>query len=171
MIVELVRTTTADGHRLDGALASRAIVTQPDCSIDACIMLHGVGGNFYAGNLFDHLAGALCTQALTVLRVNTPGHDSISISWTSSGPIRHGAAYEIVDQCRYDVAAWIDFLRDRGFSKLLLLGHSLGAIKAIYSQAFQSHPDIRGVIACSPPRLSYSAFMNSEAQPRFFESF
>jgi pimeloyl-ACP methyl ester carboxylesterase len=83
----------------------------------------------------------------------------------------HGAAYEIVDDCRHDIIAWLDFLADRGYHRNILLGHSLGAIKAAYSQAYASHPSVRGVIACSPPRLSYSAYMNSDTQPRFFESF
>lgn len=105
-----------------------------------------------------------------VLRVNTRGHDSVSISWGVTGPVRHGAAYEVVDECRRDVKAWLDFLVQRGARRLAILGHSLGAIKAIYSQALEPHPAVQAIIACSGPRLSYSAFMNSEAQPRFFEA-
>ena len=170
MFVELVRTTTSDGHRLDGSLLSAAPEIAPRFDVDAFLFLHGVGGNFYAGNLFDHLAQVLSHAGAAVLRANTRGHDSISICWTSVGPLRHGAAYEVVDQCRFDVNAWIGFLQSRGFARIAVLGHSLGAIKAIYSAALENHPAIRCVIACSPPRLSYAAFMNSESQPKFFES-
>lgn len=170
MLVELVRVHTSDGHRLDGSLLKRSgegVVSPP---VDAFIFLHGVGGNFYAGNLFDYLAGELSQRGMDVLRVNTRGHDSISITWGRTGPVRHGAAYEVVDQCRYDLTAWIQCLLDRGCQQIGILGHSLGAIKAIYSQAHEPHPAVRCLIACSAPRLSYSAFMNSEAQPKFFES-
>lgn len=168
MFVDLVRTTTPDGHRLDGALLPPSKNSSPACDIDACLMLHGVGGNFYAGNMFENLSGRFADLGIATLRVNTRGHDSISISWGSLGPTRQGAAYEIVDQCRQDVATWVQFLQDRGYQKIALLGHSLGAIKAIYSQAHSPQPAVRAVIACSAPRLSYSAFMNSESQPKFF---
>jgi alpha/beta superfamily hydrolase len=170
LIVDLVRTTTSDGHRLDGAFLAPAAGAVKTSNLDACLFLHGVGSNFYANNLFDYLASQLCQQGLAVLRVNTRGHDTISISWGSTGPVRQGAAYETVDHCRQDISAWVQFLNNRGFTKLGLLGHSLGAIKAIYSQAFAAEICIQAIIACSAPRLSYSAFMNSEAQPRFFES-
>ena len=170
MIVDLVRTTTTDGHRLDGALSAAVPVQERLCSLDACLFLHGVGGNFYAGNLFEFLGRKLCEQGTAVLRANTRGHDSISIVWGATGPLRQGAAYEVVDQCRLDIVAWLQFLKARNYQRIGLIGHSLGAIKAIYSQAFEPHSDILAVVACSPPRLSYSAFMNSESQPRFFES-
>src|SRR5512134_1646695 len=170
MFVDLVRTITPDGHRLDGSLLPPAKGMATACDIDACLMLHGVGGNFYAGNMFENLSTRLTDLGIAALRVNTRGHDSISISWGSTGPTRQGAAYEIVDQCRYDVTTWIQFLQDRGYQKIALLGHSLGAIKAIYSQAYSPHAAVRAVIACSAPRLSYSAFMNSESQPKFFAS-
>jgi pimeloyl-ACP methyl ester carboxylesterase len=170
MFVELVRTTTSDGHRLDGSLLSAAPESNPRLDVDAFLFLHGVGGNFYAGNMFDHLARTLSQHGAAVLRVNTRGHDSISICWTSTGPLRHGAAYEVVDHCRYDVNTWITFLQSRGYSRIAVLGHSLGAIKAIYCAAQENNPATRCVVACSPPRLSYAAFMNSESQPKFFES-
>ncbi len=170
MIVDLVRTTTSDGQRLEGALFPAAVGKPRTCDLDACLFLHGVGGNFYGSNLLNYLASRMCDQGIATLIVNTRGHDTISLTWGSMGPVRQGAAYEVVDQCRYDVSAWFRFLQDRGFAKLGLLGHSLGAIKAIYSQAFASEAAIQAVVACSAPRLSYSAFMNSEAQPRFFES-
>jgi alpha/beta superfamily hydrolase len=170
MNVELVRVTTADGHRLDGALQVPLSATPRPCSVDACLILHGVGGNFYSSKLLEFLADRIGQLGVATLRVNTRGHDSLSICWTSTGPIRQGAMYEVVDQCRYDVAAWVGLLRERGFLRLVLLGHSLGAIKVIYSQAFDAASEVKAVVACSAPRLSYSAFMNSESQPRFFES-
>jgi pimeloyl-ACP methyl ester carboxylesterase len=81
-----------------------------------------------------------------------------------------GAAMEMVDECRLDVAGWIRFLRERGRQRILLAGHSLGAIKAVYSQAHEPSGDVVGVIAASPPRLSYQAFRNSLESSQFFES-
>lgn len=167
--LELVRTHTTDGHRLDGALTVPTNANQLDASTpQAWLLLHGVGGNFYAGSLLERLAAHFNAAGAAVVRVNTRGHDSVSICWGSLGPVRQGAAHEIVDHCRHDISAWLQFLRERGYRRLGILGHSLGAIKAIYSQAFESSDDVQAVVAVSPPRLSYSAFMASESQPAFF---
>src|SRR5262245_11698641 len=132
MHVELVRTVTRDGLRLDGALAP-CPHTSSDfsrSSATAAILLHGVASNFYTSSTFEPLLPKLHALEWNTLSVNTRGHDSVF--GTSMGNVRRrlGAAYEIVDECRLDVAAWIDFLKSRGFQKLILIGHSLGAVKA-----------------------------------------
>jgi len=83
---------------------------------------------------------------------------------------RFGAAYEIVDECRYDVAAWIEFLRGCGCRRIVLIGHSLGAVKGVFAQAFDKFADVAAVVAVSAPRLSYSAFMNAAESSLFWES-
>ncbi|HEX4148296.1 MAG TPA: alpha/beta fold hydrolase, partial [Pirellulales bacterium] len=69
-----------------------------------------------------------------------------------------GSAYERVHECLHDVAGWLAWLRDYGFERVVLVGHSLGAVKAIYSLAEASHPAVTAVAALSPPRLSYEHF-------------
>ena len=46
-------------------------------------------------------------------------------------------AYEVVDDCRHDLAAWLDWLKQLAGPRLGLLGHSLGAVKCLYAQANQ----------------------------------
>jgi pimeloyl-ACP methyl ester carboxylesterase len=133
-------------------------------------LLHGVGGNFYTSSTFEPLISSLQGLGVSALSVNTRGHDSVF--GASLGPVRRrfGAAYEIVDDCRADVAAWVEFLGRRGYARVVLIGHSLGAIKAVYAQAEEKLPLVRAVIAVSPPRLSYSTFMNAESSSAFWES-
>lgn len=166
MPVELIRTTTSDGLRLDGALHGPAS-DRPAIALDALIALHGVGGNFYNSALFERLLPPLRLLGVPIALVNTRGRDG----FFTSGNRKLGAAYEIVDECRLDIAAWIEFFSKRGAARIGLLGHSLGAIKVLYSQAFQPHDAFRGVIALSPPRLSFAAFQQGLDSPRFFESY
>ena len=168
MLAELVKTTTRDDLRLDGALLTP--FCSPMLGLDACVLLHGVGGNFYGGNLFGSLAPKLLELGIATLRVNTRGHDAVSWATTSAGPSRQGSAYEIVDQCRHDVTAWVDLLVARGLGRVALLGHSLGAIKVIYAQAHDPHDAVKCVLAASPPRLSYTAFQNSPKSSIFYEA-
>jgi alpha/beta superfamily hydrolase len=170
VIVELVRTKTLDGVRLDGALQRASVSAARAATIHGAICLHGVGGNFYSSTLMEQLAQTLLAQGVSVLRVNTRGHDGVSTASTDAGGIQLGAAYEIVDDCCHDVEAWIRFLLDCGSTRIALLGHSLGAIKAIYAQALQPHEAIERIIAISPPRLAYSRFVKGHQATEFEQS-
>ena len=168
MHVELVRTLTPDGMRLDGALlAGDEVSSRP---ADAALCLHGVGANFYTSSTLEAVAPALRRLGIAVLLANTRGHDSLYTASVAMGRRRQGAAVEIVDDCRLDVAGWCKLLGERGLGRILLVGHSLGAIKAVYSQAHEPSPAVVGLIAASPPRLSCQAFKNSLESAPFFDS-
>ncbi|MGI8979786.1 MAG: alpha/beta fold hydrolase [Pirellulaceae bacterium] len=168
MHVELVRTLSPDGMRLDGALLAGEAVS---CrQVDAALCLHGVGANFYTFSALEAVAPALRKLGISVMLANTRGHDSLYTASVAMGRRRQGAAVEIVDDCRLDVAGWCKFLAERGLSRILLIGHSLGAIKAVYSQAHEPECNVVGLIAASPPRLSCRAFKNSLESASFFDS-
>jgi alpha-beta hydrolase superfamily lysophospholipase len=182
MFVELVQVTTADGMRLDGMLqaADEASTGVPlPLGIDAALIVHGTGGNFYASTMMDLLAERLRQRGAATLRVNTRGHDGISTAVTRTGGIRQGAAYEVVDDCRHDLAAWLELAAARGFQHVALLGHSLGAVKSIYTLAqvagssdepaavSSDRCQVSRLITLSPPRLSYSYFAASSRAEEF----
>src|SRR6476619_3691973 len=101
MHVELVRTVTRDGLRLDGALtrARSASEGNPACTATAAILLHGVASNFYTSSTFEPLICKLQEVDLAALSVNTRGHDSVFGASLGNVRRRFGAAYEIVDDC------------------------------------------------------------------------
>jgi len=170
MIVDLVKTTTSDGVRLDGALHLPPHGVDPEGGIDAAIFLHGVSGNFYGSTLFEKITPSFLGLGIAVLWGNTRGHDGFNTAITTHQKRRQGAAYETVDECRFDIAAWSNFLFKQGYSRQALCGHSLGAIKAIYNQAHKPLDDVKLIVAMSPPRLSFSAFNNAERSAEFFET-
>lgn len=168
MSVELVRVTTSDGVRLDGAWQAASTKRPPQSlDTDTVLCVHGTGSNFYASTLMESLAQQMHQLGLGVLRINTRGHDLISTAATESGGRRAGAAYEIVDDCRHDLAAWIEWLVQQGAQRIVLLGHSLGALKSIYFLAHQPHASVARLIAISPPRLSHAHFVASSAGDEF----
>ena len=167
MPVELVRTTTSDEVQLDGAFYSPGRISSPRMSIDAVICLHGAGGNFYSSTLLTDVTNALRENGVAVLRVNTRGHDGMNSVRVGQKARRQGAALETVDDCRYDVRSWIDLMMQRGYRSISLLGHSLGALKALYAQAKEAHPGITNIVAISPPRLAFRNFLDSSDSLRF----
>jgi pimeloyl-ACP methyl ester carboxylesterase len=171
MLVDLVRLTTRDGLRLDGALRSPAADVVNATPFDAALLLHGVQSNFYTSSTFEGLAQPLLDLGLNLLQVNTRGHDNVYAGSTALGGRRWlGAAYEVIDECRHDVAAWCDWLTKRGMRRIVLIGHSLGAVKAVYSQAREPQASVQAVVAISPPRLSHRAYLQAEDNVAYLES-
>src|SRR5437870_3567177 len=111
MPANLVQANTSDDLRLDGAFFAPSDSTQGLIDIDAFLLIHGTGGNFYSSTLFDAVGERLLQLGCGVLRANTRGHDGISMAVTSRGGRRLGAAYEVVDDCRHDIAAWVEWLK------------------------------------------------------------
>lgn len=128
--MELVRVTKADKARLEGPWypATAAVGS----TIDAVIMHYGVGGNFYAAGFFEEALPALAACGIAVLRAKNRGHDGVYRQYgPDPAPLLLGAAYEVMDDSRYDCRAWLDFAAARGCRRIAMWGHSLGAVKAI----------------------------------------
>ena len=159
MFAELIHTSTVDGLRLDGALLAPPVGVSPSLAIDAAICLPGVSSNFYGSTMLTDLAQPLLAAGTAVLWANTRGHDLAYTATTPGGIRRQGAAYEIVDECRLDLTAWCAWLGRRGFQRIGLIGHSLGAIKAAYAAANVPGLPVTRVVAISPPRLCYSELL------------
>jgi dienelactone hydrolase len=170
VLVDLVQTTTRDGVRLDGAFRAPA-AGAPGVAVDAFCLVHGTGGNFYGSSLFEAVAERLLALGCGVLCANTRGHDGLSNAQTARGGRRLGAAYEVVDDCRHDVAAWLDWLRRRAGPRVGLLGHSLGAVKCLYALAQEPQLGAACVVAVSPPRLSYSSFCSGPEAAEFLATY
>ncbi|MGD9722761.1 MAG: alpha/beta hydrolase [Pirellulales bacterium] len=177
MLVDLVQVTAADGVRLHGALevpaadAVPAAANETSPTIDAWLCIHGTGSNFYAASTLAGLAPKLLAAGAAVLRANTRGHDLVATGPSAAGRSLQGAAFERVDESPLDLGAWIELLRARGYRRIGLLGHSLGAIKAIFTLAGAQSPQVAALVAISPPRLAYSEFVQSARADEFRQTF
>lgn len=170
MLVDLVRTQASDGLRLDGALLAPPPNAIRGGGLDAIICLHGVTSNFYGSTIFESISKPLLDLGIAMLWANTRGHDGHFVGSVGGRRRRLGSAYELVDECRHDMAGWIEFLTGRGYQRIAILGHSLGAIKSLYSAAHEPNPAVQAVIAISPARLSHAAFKNGPESSLYFES-
>ena len=167
MIVDLVQTTTRDGLRLDGIFQAPPEAARPSTlGLDALCLVHGTGSNFYSSTLLEELSRMLLERGHGVLRVNTRGHDGISTAQTARGGKRQGAAYEIVDECRHDIAAWVEWLRTHAGPRVGLIGHSMGAVKCLYALAHVHGLGVAGAVALSPPPVVSRDLGQAEAIAR-----
>lgn len=157
--MELVRVTTSDGLWLDGAFADLNSTVTSQLPLQACILVHGTGSNFYAPGVLETFSQQAQSAGVTVLRVNTRGHDGISSISGDRKSIRGGATYENVAECRHDLSAWIEFLVNRGYSRIALCGHSMGGVKSAFTLANDTYPSVKALILISSPRFHHQTMI------------
>jgi len=135
--------------------------------VDAVVIVHGLSGNFYSSKLLKELAQQMLKHGLSTVLVNTRGHDYLNSCVRMGRAQTLGAAVEIIDEAKFDLFAWHEFLADRGCKHVLLLGHSLGAIKSLYAQAYKPHPNVAAIACLSATRLSYDVLLASRGGDKF----
>lgn len=164
MIVDLITITSRDGMTLDGIFCEPAAGVSPEGPVDAMLLIHGSGGSFYRVAT-KAMAEDLRNRGYACLAINTKGHDTV---WSPQGSGEYyGNALEILDNSRHDLAAGVDYLWEKGYRHIGLLGHSMGAVKVGYYAATEEDDRIATVIPISPVRLSYSYYMESEDAEEF----
>jgi pimeloyl-ACP methyl ester carboxylesterase len=95
---------------------------------------------------------AVAEAGYTYVTGNNRGHDVGTWIRPRDGETRlAGGAWEMFDESPRDIAGWIDFAVGLGFPRVVLLGHSLGALKVAYYQGARQDPRVIGLIAASPP--------------------
>ncbi|OSP00098.1 alpha/beta hydrolase, partial [Microbacterium sp. LEMMJ01] len=136
---EDIELYTADGLTLVGELA----VPETAAPVATLVTLHPLptAGGFMDSHISRKESSRLPALAdLAVLRFNTRG--TTSPRGTSEGAFDGGAAEQ------FDVAAAMDFVRDRGLPRPWLVGWSFGTELAL---KYGADHDIEGIILLSPP--------------------
>lgn len=171
---ELHRLETSDGLRLDGLLFP-ASVNPAALPITAALLMHGTGGSFTAGGVLERFAEQAVAAGVSVLRLNSRGHDLVCSLPSKNGPAWGGAAYEKIEDAWRDVEAGVDFLASRGHSRVLLAGHSMGAVKCLLAMArfgaATRLPQVAGVAAISPPRFCHENLLSGPGAEAFLEAY
>ena len=66
---------------------------------------------------------------------------------------RIGNFRERFEECLLDIEAWMEYIDSAGYKNIILQGHSLGAVKAVYYLAKTADPRISKLILASPPDM------------------
>ncbi len=120
----------------------------PDAPFVICT--HGVANTFTTTPLW-RVAKELNAKGWGIAILNNRGQD-----WVSKNPLDRrwiGAAYERIEDSALDFKAALQWVRDRGHGRLVIAGHSLGGLKAAYTQAHFPARDVVALAMFSSPRL------------------
>jgi pimeloyl-ACP methyl ester carboxylesterase len=124
----------------------------------AMLWVHGLTGRFYGDtklmNLFAHHADK---GGLGFAAFNNRGHDIVTNirRINPSNPsederVMIGASGEVFAECVQDIEAAIAFLAARGYTQIILVGHSTGANKVCFYAATQNDNRVGGIVLAGP---------------------
>ncbi len=149
MRTSLHRISTKDGLELHGVLY------EPEQKTNSVLAhVHGMGGNFYENRFLDIIAKTLTDNGISFCCFNNRGNGFITEFVKKIDDkkdyIRIGDSFEKFADCLIDIEAHINFLREQGFNKIHLSGHSLGSPKVAYYASRAGSEKISSVIFISP---------------------
>jgi pimeloyl-ACP methyl ester carboxylesterase len=135
----------------DGILNSGAMFTPANGPVKpvAVIWVHGTGVNFYSPT-YVTIARELAARGFATITVNTRMHDLGNVEgFRGETRIRGGSYWGVTTEQVRDLAAWIDFANRRGFSRVVLAGHSAGTTAVQLYQAQRQDARVAGLVLAS----------------------
>lgn len=144
----LSEITTKDG------LVHQGIFFAPSKPVKRAILwVHGLTGRFY-GNvpITDELIDHCEKNGWGFAAFNNRGHDHISGMHRidpKTGKFSYaygGGGREVFEECIFDIHAGVDFLVSKGFSDVIVVGSSTGALKVMYQEGTHPHDNVTGVV-------------------------
>lgn len=121
---------------------------------DICVIcIHGMCGTI-VDNYFATVWGKVLSEKnIGFIYEHNRGHSIENDIVMMDGSFkRYGCMYEIFEDCIYDIDLAIQTAKDKGYKKIILLGHSYGCNKVIYYY-YKKHPNILGIILASAPDM------------------
>lgn len=121
---------------------------------DICVIcIHGMCGTII-DNYFATVWGKLLAEkGIGFIYEHNRGHSIENDIVMRDGSFKRcGCMYEIFEDSIYDIDLAIETAKNKGYKRIILLGHSYGCNKVIYYY-YKKHPDILGIILASAPDM------------------
>lgn len=143
----------------------------------AILWVHGLSAAFYNDiHLYEAVVDACGKEGWGFALFNNRGHDLIAgiRKYDGTPPngysyLQSGAGQETFEDCILDINAGIDFLVNKGFTEVILVGHSTGANKACYYAGIQKNPHVTGVVLLGPMSDRLETSVSSEKHAKDLE--
>ncbi len=143
---ELVYARASDGVVNGGAFFAPAAGADKRIAV---IWIHGTGINFYYPS-YVNVARELAKRNLATIVGNTRMHDlGNTLAFRETANLRGGSYWGITTEQVRDLAAWVQFAKDRGFGRVVLVGHSAGATAVQIYVSRTEDPRVAGMVLAS----------------------
>lgn len=142
---ELIRMNSIDNIEMVGILYS-----PEQKSNKIVIHVHGLCGNFYENRFLDTLATTYTNKGYSFLTFNNRGTNFVSELLKDDGYTIMGGCYERFKDCILDIEGAINFSMNKGYTEIVLEGHSYGCNKVIYYYNKTKDKNIKKIILLAP---------------------
>ncbi len=118
----------------------------------AVIWVHGFTSKFYSGKTRnEELAKACLAKGMAFAAFNNRGQDvAVRFYKKDNSVLFGGAGFEKFTDCTYDIDAYVQFFREKGYEEIILIGHSTGANKVAYYLSQKPHKTVAAGVLAAP---------------------
>ncbi len=144
---EFCRFVTRDGLELHGFWSAAGVRPKT-----ALVHVHGWDGNFYENRFIEHACRAALANGMSFFTFNNRGHDYVAdlLRPKKNDYVQLGGIYETMADSELDIEAAIGFCLGRGAKRIILQGHSHGAVKAALYASSRQDRSVVGLVLLSP---------------------
>lgn len=145
-MIDLLYECTKDNIELQGTYFN-------SLKKDICILfIHGQAQSILNNKFAYKLGKYLNKKGISFFYGHNRGHNYINCLHKKDGSIIiEGATFEIFEDSLIDIDVWVNKIKELGYKKIILMGHSLGCNKALYY--LNNRKTIDGLILASPPDM------------------
>jgi pimeloyl-ACP methyl ester carboxylesterase len=165
---KLVRINSIDGIEMVGLLYE-----PEENSHKIAIHVHGLCGNFYENRFIDTLAKEYTDKDISFLTFNNRGVNYISDLKKGNDSELIGGCYERFKDSLLDIEGAVNFVKENGYTDIILEGHSYGCNKVSYYYNKKKDKCIRKIVLLAPcdiPRESLKFLSKDEYEKAKEES-
>ena len=142
---KLVRINSIDNIEMVG------ILYEPENKTNKIVIhIHGLCGNFYENRFLDTLADKYTKNGISFLTFNNRGTNFISELLKGNEFEIIGGCYEKFTDCLLDIDGAVNYVKEKGYTDIILEGHSYGCNKAIYYYYKRQDNSIKNIILLAP---------------------
>src|SRR3989344_7779538 len=146
---ELITYHATDGIELQGFL-----IRAKKRSGKVVVHIHGLTGSFFRNATVKRKIPYYLASGYDFLLINTRGHGTITPMYKVKGKkvkwVQIGTALEKFEDCIRDLKGVVNYLRSKGYKKIILQGHSTGCQKATYYMYKTRNRRIAAVVLLAP---------------------
>ena len=142
---ELVRINSIDWIEQPGILYT------PDKSTNKIVIhVHWLNGNFYENRFLDILAESYTEKNYAFITFNNRGREFITelIKWNDFVVI--GWCFERFKDCTLDIQWIVNWVKENGYNKIVLEGHSYWCNKVLYYYNNRKDEQIKQIVLLAP---------------------
>jgi pimeloyl-ACP methyl ester carboxylesterase len=140
----------------DGVLLPGCALAPRDADATVCVLWFPGFGMSYDYGPYLGIGRRLSAAGMVFAAATTRGYHGAVTAWRREPgrlrTVRAGSWYEVFGETVLDIAAWLRAARAAGYQRVILAGHSFGAIKALHYLARQNPVDglVDGLVLASP---------------------